>query len=442
MSDILKVGVGRLALVGLALAAAVGQAQAGAFGLNEYSAQGIGSAAAGAAAGNAGLGSIAWNPATMTDFAGFQTSGSFTWISPSASVKPSDGTVLLYSHLGAPTSATGDIGNGGRFVPATQVSYQLSDQWWLGLTVDAPFGQVTVIRPDAAAAYFGTNTQIVDVDVTPSLAYKVNDWLSLGAGLQINYFDLKVNNSLTPQVPGSALSVNGDSWGVGYKLGLTLKPFAGTEFGVGYRSQLQQNVSGNMQTNIPIRGLSGIILPGRQSVSSSVTLPDQLSVGLRQQVNDKVGVALGYQWTHWSLFKSFNVDGPYGPAIPLSFHYNNGWLISAGADYKWDARTTLRAGLGYEQSPINDVVRTPRLPDQNRIIAALGASYQLSSKMSLDLAYSHYFMPKANINITSTANPAYQGLSFVGSANGSVDIVSMALNFRWDAPEQIVAAKY
>lgn len=442
MSDILKGGVSRLALVGVALAAALGQAQAGAFALNEYSAAGIGSAQAGAAAGFAGLGSITWNPATMTDFAGFQMSGTSTWISPNSSIKPSESTILLYSHIGAPTSATGDIGNGGRFVPATQISYQLSDHWWVGLTVDAPFGLATVIRPDTAAAFYGTNTQVTDVDFTPMLAYKVNDWLTLGAGLQVNYITIKVDNSLTPLVPGSALSVDGDGWGVGYKLGMTLKPFAGTELGVGYRSQMQQSITGNLQTNIPITGLSGVILPGRLGVTSSLTLPDQLNVGLRQAVNDKIDLALGYQWTHWSLFKSFNVNGPYGPAIPLAFDYSNGWLISGGGDYKWDDRTTLRAGVGYEHSPISDTVRSVRLPDVNRVFAAVGASYQISSKVSLDLAYSHYFLPKANINITSPANPAYQGLPFVGVSSGDIDIVSMALNFRWDAPEKIVAAKY
>ncbi len=75
---------GTLSSVFFAIAAAcwAGGAQAGSFHVREQSARGMGQAYAGAAAGSAGLSSMFWNPATMTQSPGIQSSLIATGIIP------------------------------------------------------------------------------------------------------------------------------------------------------------------------------------------------------------------------------------------------------------------------------------------------------------------------------------------------------------------------
>ena len=84
-------------------------------------------------------------------------------------------------------------------VPAAQMTYQVNDKLWFGLTIKSPFG--LVIYPYSYKSYFGLWTQVLDIDATPTISYKVNEWLSVGAGVQANYFKAELSNNLTPLVP-------------------------------------------------------------------------------------------------------------------------------------------------------------------------------------------------------------------------------------------------
>src|SRR5208282_4670819 len=122
-----------LGAAGSAFVISIGVAHAGAFGLNEYNAISTGAALAGGAAGGAGIGSLSFNPATLTDFSGMWASQTFTFVDPNIVIKsPVFGD-------------TNDIGNGGRVVPAMQASYQFNDRLWFGLTIASPFGLATEI---------------------------------------------------------------------------------------------------------------------------------------------------------------------------------------------------------------------------------------------------------------------------------------------------------
>ncbi|MDR3448585.1 MAG: OmpP1/FadL family transporter [Alphaproteobacteria bacterium] len=415
---------------GSAFVISIGAAHAGAFGLNEYNAIATGVAAAGGAAGGAGIGSIAFNPATLTDFSGMWASQTFNFIDP---------TIVVDSPV---FGNTNNIGNGGRLVPSMQTSYQFNDRLWFGLTIDSPFGLATENNPSYYASFYGHTTQVTDIDATPMVGYKVNDWLSVGAGLQVNWFYARFGNYLTPLVPGSEVSINGHDYSVGYKLGATLKPFAGTEIGVGYRSQIRPELSGTLTNNIPLSGLSGVIPAGYQPMKLDLVLPQQVNVGLRQVVTDKITLLGTYQWTDWSAFNRFIVNTAAGPALPLNFAYANGWLIGFGGEYKYNDQTTLRAGINYESSPINNTNRAPRLPDADRISLAGGASYQFTKQISADFAYMHVFVKNGAINLTSPANSQFDGVPYFGTAHTNVNIVSLTLNYHFDAPPAVIAAKY
>ncbi|MGE4372799.1 MAG: OmpP1/FadL family transporter [Xanthobacter sp.] len=415
--DVAKVG--RLLLVaGGATGLSVEHAQAGAFGLNEYGAAGTGLAASGTAAGSAGLASMAFNPATLSEFDGLQASATLSYIKP-----------LI--HVDAPTGNTDDIANGGRPVPAAQLSYQVNGRFWIGVSVDAPFGLMTDIAPELYTSYYGTKTEVVDINVTPTIAYKITDWLSIGAGLQINYLNTKLNSRLTPLMPEGYLNLNADGMSLGYKLGVLLKPFEGTVIGVGYRSEVSPSLDGTLENNIPFPGLSGLVLPGRRDISLDLTLPAQLNVGLRQVLTPDFTLNMTYQWTNWSAFNRFIVSSDSGPVVPLNFDYRDGWLVAGGLEYKWSAETTLRAGINYEESPITAQTRDPRLPDSNRIMVGLGGSYQYSKNLSFDFGYAHVFMREGDIVLTDTSNPRFTGVPFIGSAHAQVDIAALTVNYKW-----------
>ena len=92
---------------------------------------------------------------------------------------------------GAGTSlALGGTGNVAHaaLVPSSYYSYQFNQKLWLGLSVNSPFGLAETF-PDvwAGRKFAAGGENLTTYNAAPSIAYKINDWISVGAGAQIQY---------------------------------------------------------------------------------------------------------------------------------------------------------------------------------------------------------------------------------------------------------------
>ena len=86
-------------------------------------------------------------------------------------------------------------------------------------------------------------------------------------------------------------------------------------------------------------------------------------------------------------------------------------------------------------------MRIPLLPDNDRYWLSIGGTYQLTPKMSFDVAYSHVFVKDTSINITSAANPWFDGVAYAGTVDSHIDIISVGLKYRWNNPAPAPVSK-
>jgi long-chain fatty acid transport protein len=399
------------------LAVGIGQAFAGGFAIREQSAFGQGSSYAGIAAGGA-LSGMFWNPAVMTQFSGVAVEADATAIFPFARQNPGAGTF-------PPLLALGGVGNSGEdaLVPSMYASWQVSPTVWVGMSFNAPFG-LSVKFPDVwAGRNYAGNTSLKTYNATPSVAVRVNDWLSLGAGVQIMYSSAKLRTG--GAAIGSYVELSGNSWSYGFTAGATITPMPGTEIGIGWRSALDMNIDGSLAIVPP-----GIALPA----STKVKLPDTVSLGLRQRINERFTLLGTIEWANWNRIGTSVVTVGLPPPAPiLPFQYSDGWFFAIGGEYVYNERLTLRGGIGYEISPITDNVRTPRLPDNDRVWTSLGLSYKAGRDFVLDVAYSHLFVQHTPINIVP-GNPWFPtvGVPYVGTVDSHVDILSVGLRYQFN----------
>jgi long-chain fatty acid transport protein len=415
-SNVLRAG----SALGL-LVVATAQASAGALAVHEQSAFGQGASYAGVAAGGS-LSTMFWNPAVMTQFAGVQSSSSYTGFLPSVRNTPTSGT---YAALGG-TENTYQAA----LIPAGYMSYQLNPNLWLGMSLNSPFG-LSVGFPETWAGrdYAAGDTSLRTYNAAPSIAYRINDWISVGAGVQIQYAKASLNHGVSFNLRGTFIpigdaSLHGDGWGYGFTAGATLTPTPTTTIGLGYRSAINQKISGNLSSPL------GVI-----AAETTVDLPGVASLGIRQRLDPQWTLLGTVEWTNWSRIGTANVVSSGVTVTTLPFQYRDGWLFSGGVEYQADERMTLRTGIGYEISPIDDQVRTPLIPDNNRVWASVGASYVIIKGLKADVAYTHVYEPDASVNISATSgNPwfATTGVTYVGNARSHADIISLGLNWKWD----------
>lgn len=407
------------AVSAVAMTGIVGEALAGGFAIREQSTYGQGSSFAGIAAGGA-LSSMFWNPATITQFDGMNSESGVSLIIPDAKHTSGGATVVNNS---------GDMA----LVPGSYYSYQFNERFWAGLGINAPFGlgvSFPKIWAAGAGSAYAQDSAAQSINLNPNIAYKVNDWLSVAVGLQAQYLGVKYENFLGAVPPN--LMLKGNGWGFGVTAGVTVKPTSTTTVGLGYRSAINQNISGKVYNNIA-GGSNG-------PIETTLRLPDTVTLGLRQDINEKFRMLAGVEWSNWSRIGTARINlKSGGPAlapggvsqITLPFQYDDGWLFSLGGEYDVNQQISLRAGVAYEISPVTDAVRTPRLPDNDRMWYSIGATVKdIFPNLSADLGYSFIDVSSTPVNVVA-GNPWFTGTPYNGSVDSNIHIFSASLRYQW-----------
>jgi long-chain fatty acid transport protein len=395
------------------------QALAGSFGVHEHSASAQGASYAGAAAGGQ-LSSMFWNPAIMTQFGGLSFEASASAFIGNA--KNTTGGVTFPDFLD------------DAFIPAMYAAWQLRPDLWVGMSVNAPFGLSVSFPPTWPGRNYAMDTALKTYNATPSLAYRVNEWLSIGVGLQVEYATAELRSGLPL---GTSLLLEGNGWGIGATAGLTITPAPGTLIGIGWRSAINQKIEGTLTLPAFLGGTLN-------DVSTTLKLPDIVSAGIRQRVSPQVTLLGTVEWTNWSRIDTSTVvrSGGAPTGVTFPFQYRDGWLFSGGVEYAWLPTTTLRAGIGYEISPLTDAVRTPRVPDANRTWISAGLTYMLTPNLKVDLAYSHLFLDTARVAI-GPGNPWFNPVlgPYAGTARANIDIISVGVKYQLAPPPPPLLSK-
>lgn len=447
-------------MAGLALLVPAGFASASGFALIEQSASGLGTAYAGGAAAAEDASTVFFNPAGMVLLNGQQVSGMLHYIIPSATFSKD----TAQNVVGAPLSGGegGDAGV-GKLIPNLFYTAKLNNDLAVGLGISTPFGLVTDYDKTWVGRYHAVTSDVMTININPSIAYKINDQFSIGAGLNAQYMQAELssmvdfglaaylqtgNAALLPAVsnPNADIlgNLKGDSWGFGYNLGLLYTPTKDTRIGLAYRSKVKQSLEGDAtftQQNasyLTTLGLSATAsaMFANQDITADISLPASASLSAYHRINPAWAVMADISWTQWSSFDKLivNFEGSLAtqPSVTTE-NWRDTWRFSAGATYNPTQQLTLRTGIAYDQAPVPDAEhRTPRIPDNNRFWIALGGGYKLSERISFDLGYAHLFVRDADINKTATpgTEDAARG-TLVGTYSDHVDIISTQFNYKF-----------
>lgn len=426
----------------LALTLTAAEVYAGGFAIREQSTYFQGTVFAGAAAGGPSASSMFWNPATMTQHGAWLTKEmAATAIIADSKINPTTATNPGFPNL-IGQGGSGNI-SGNAVVPAGYTIFRPNDRWALGLYTGAPFGLATRPNYRSAGMFYGRDSEVFSFNVTPMVAVQLDSWISVGVGVQIQYFYVELDQAF----PGtganaSNLKLQGDGVSAGFTAGVTLTPTPWTTIGIGYRSGIDQSVEGQVSRpgfTTLVGGLPVSIPSTTQAMTANIPLPQSVNVGIRQKVTESLTLLGTYEWTDWSRLGTVGLNVLPLPGVPtaLPFQWEDGWYVSVGAEYQWNPEWAFRAGVGFESSPINDRVRGVRLPDNDRIWLGAGFTYNWSHKLALEFGYTHIFVKDAAINITAASgNPLFTPASgtFTGTAETSIDIFSVGFRYKFGEP--------
>ncbi|TAN84162.1 MAG: transporter [Gallionella sp.] len=431
--------------VASALLAMSGSVAASGFALIEQSGSGLGNAYAGGAASAEDASTIFFNPAGMSRLSGKQVVVVANTITPS--IKFTNIASVPAAGQAAVGGAGGDAG-GMALVPSAYFAWALDPKWSAGLGFGAPFGLKTEYDANWMGRFHAIKSDIKTYNLNPSVAYKANDNVALGFGVNWQRAEAELTKAVNyvafgapANTEGSNKIVGNDSaWG--YNLGAMINVTPDTVVGLAYRSAMSYRLSGSAayygRTAALDAGVAGSAALAAQIGDSQITadikLPATYSVAVKHQLNPKWEVLADATQTRWSSIQSLDIYRSSGIASGLSlesvpFKWRDTWRVGAGANYRYDSQWLSRVGIAYDQTPTSDTYRIARLPDQDRTWLSVGGQYKPTKESAVDFGYAHLFIKDPSLNMSgppalSAAQATGRG-ALIGVSDNKVDILSV-----------------
>lgn len=425
-------------------------ALASGFALREQSAIGLGNAFAGATAAGEDISYMFYNPASITRHSGNQTVAVASYIMPHMSFENAQARTALGTPIAG--GSGGDDAASDVLVPAAYAMWDVAPDWKVGLGLNVPFGLETEYSGGWAGRYHAVRSRLRTISVAPTVAWRVTDAVSIGAGLQIEYVDALLTNAIDfgtlgtiARIPGAApaqqdgfADLEGDDIGVGFSLGLLAEPWQGTRFGVGYRSHIKREVRGDARFVLDRAGIGARLSSAtgaftNTGLEADLTTPESLSVGVYQDINDKWSVMGELAWTRWSRFEELRIrfDNPVQPDSVTEEDWRDTMFVAAGATFRPSRHWSLRAGVAFDQSPVPNRTRTPRIPDNDRVWISFGLTYAPSTNLEFGFGYTHIFLSDSSSRLLARAPGNASRGDFEGGVESSIDLLSAQVTWRF-----------
>ena len=405
---------------------------------------------------------IFWNAANLTRVPDNSFSGALHFLEPTGRL--ADTTSRTSTAFGGATITGSSGGTAGVFTPAGSLYYAkvLTPDATVGFAMTAPFGNALTYEDGWVGRYFALESELLTVDLGLSIGYKATPTVSLGFGVDLQYAKATLGNAidlsatclgvasvlgsaaLTQQcadsgfaTPGNAaadgrVAVKQDSWAPGWNAGILWQPTADLRLGLAYRSKVNHELKGTASfvkpANLPatINGLAALTNGGTKT---DLPLPANAALSVFYQANDAWSLMGSATWTQWSVIKELRTrfdNGADDAVIPLE--WKNTWRIGAGVGYKITPALTLRTGLSYDQTPTTSAARqTLLIPDADRWVLGIGASYAMSKTSSVDFGFTRYFFKNLPIENSATLS----GVLSTRYPSAGINAISVQGNFRF-----------
>lgn len=353
------------------------------FGLYEYGSRG--NALGGSMyAMKADPSSIAVNPAQLARLSGTQVDGGVTMITASADT----------SYDGHKTSAKDQTW----YVPNFYFTHQITDNLSAGVMVNSRFGLGNEYDKNWPGAIDTYKVDLVSASLTPMIAYKLTDRISVGAGMEFMYLDFSSKKmvNLPALVGGGSVDakVAGDSLGYGFTGGIHVRLADWLSIGGSFRTQVKQTVKGTAKFKRP-EHVAAVGAFNKTDAEGEIVLPAQFGVGVAIKPLDNLTVEFSALRVNWSSFRELKITYDNNILGPLANHpyvkasgldgtksvsrksWKDTWRLGVGVEYECTDALTLRASYVYDQSPIRGDAMDTLIPGHDRDLYGAGFSYSL-----------------------------------------------------------------
>jgi long-chain fatty acid transport protein len=311
-----------------------------------------------------------------------------------------------------------------------------------GVGIFAPFGLGQEYKDKHTSIFRNqiTKIELQTVVVNPTIAFKINEFLSVGFGIDWMYGKAELaktpwNPALLPIQNGNVFDLNlkgdGDAWG--YNFGLLLKPTENFRIGASYRSPFTLDIK---DADVTLSNIHPGVAPALAGLTATkakatISIPATFALGVAYTMG-KLTVEADADWTFWHSYRSLPIDirdnRPVLPDSNATKKWNDVVALRLGAEFRVTDPLALRAGFAYDPSPVPADTMGPELPDAHRFNYMVGAGYKIAN-WTIDGAI--MYVDKFDRTVNNQAFTAAGGSGFNGTWTGDAWLAGLDIGYHF-----------
>jgi len=330
---------------------------------------------------------IYYNPAGLTQVKGTQVTSGMYLNFPDVTFRPLAG--------GGDMKARDDMYMLPHLYAASD--FGLSN-WRFGLGFNVPFGNTMTWGANLSTVPGIQLSSIVDkstmavYSISPTVAYQINDQLSIGGGVNIYYGDLMSRFKYSPlATPNADFEFRGDDLTAGVTLGMLWKPNWQHSVGVVWRSPFTMNFDGFAYVHNPTPGTPPD--PGPSRANFQMEFPQSVAIGYAFRPIKKLKLEVDIEWTNWDTLNTCTLSSPNpwvagDPRATVAYNWKDSFFYEFGVEYELNEQWQIRAGYIFSENTVPSNTFGPNLPDSDRHIFSGGISFT-TKRFTVNAAYQY-----------------------------------------------------
>ena len=312
--------------------------------------------------------------------------------------------------------------------------HSLSQDLKLGFSAGSYLGLGVDFDNDWAGRYYIQKEEFTTAFANGSVGYRVADWLSVGAGVGVVHGELEYKAALNNRLDGGAdgrIKFDDTDADIGFNAGLLIEPRRGTRVGLTYISEVDFDFKDkNLFSGAGPLLNEALQLTGVAGATTKLkwTLPEQVMLGIHQDLSDSLAIMGNVGWQNWSEFGQIGVslDSATSRSTTADADFDDTWHVALGARYRVSPLWSVSAGVAYDSSPVSNSNRSIALALDRQYRYAVGALYDWRKDLTLGVAFE--YMDAGSAPVKQQGGPLRGDLK---SDFKNDDIYFLALSMNW-----------
>lgn len=291
----------------------------------------------------------------------------------------------------------------------------------LGLSIGAPYAYVSDYPDTAVSRYTATKTALFAYNLSPTVAWKMNDQWSFGAAVNLQYYTVELGtmvatSTTSPSVDTDVTStITGKDLAFGFSLGTEYQMTENTRFGLSYRSKISHSFNGDVELTGSSANYAALVSAAASlgvtissptgSAQFDIDTPSMFQIGVLHKLNEDFELYGNANRFGWSAFTDTTVT--YGNGLAdtvVDNNWHDSWFVAIGMGYQYNQDIKLRTGFAYDWNPTPADAVSPRAPNNDRWNVGLGMSYQYNENVKLDMGYQYIKFTPVTIDLEGGNN--------------------------------------